>query len=76
MIGVQPAGDVEIMTGSAHWPAQKEERDIMEQTGKTEPLQAKPVAAPKPVRESAGLKLRIEELDPRLAPQSSTSILD
>jgi hypothetical protein len=42
------------------------------------PVESEPTssAAPAPKAEKKPLSLRIEELEPRLTPQSSTSILD
>jgi hypothetical protein len=48
----------------------------MKRSRKSERPEMTPVAAPKADDETAGLILRIEELEPRLTPQSSTSILD
>jgi len=48
----------------------------MKQIPKSEEQVPEPVAAPKPAEVARSLKLRIEELEPRLAPQSTTTILD
>jgi hypothetical protein len=48
----------------------------MKKTLKSQERELTLTAAPRPKEENPGLKLRIEELEPRLAPQSTTSILD
>lgn len=48
----------------------------MKRPRKSEEARPAPVAPPKPWVETDAPKLRIEELEPRLTPQSSTSILD
>jgi hypothetical protein len=48
----------------------------MKRSLKSESQESAPTAAAKPREEPPRLILRIEELEPRLAPQSSTSILD
>jgi hypothetical protein len=48
----------------------------MKRTRKSGERDLTPVTAPKPQGDTPSLKLRIEELEPRLTPQSTTSILD
>lgn len=48
----------------------------MKQIRKSEEQVPEPVTAPKPANETSALKLRIEELEPRLAPQSTGAIVD
>jgi hypothetical protein len=48
----------------------------MKRSRKPEERELISTAAPKPQEETSGLTLRIEELEPRLAPQSTGAILD
>jgi hypothetical protein len=48
----------------------------MKQIRKSEVPDRKPIAGSEPPEDTAGLKLRIEELEPRLTPQSTEGILD
>jgi hypothetical protein len=48
----------------------------MKRTRKSPEQELTSTAAPAPKEEAPRLILRIEELEPRLAPQSTTSILD
>lgn len=48
----------------------------METRQQTEERPPAPTAAPKPAAETPRRLLHIEELEPRLAPQSTTTILD
>jgi hypothetical protein len=48
----------------------------MKRTHKSAERELTTTAAIKPTEETSSIKLRIEELEPRLAPQSTVAILD